>query len=136
MSQKSDAVETDSRVRHVVKWLLECQSTADIIRTCVTNWGVGDRQAYNYLKTARKELRAHNEKDLEDTKAFHIAARKELYKKLPDKTDPYQAQVALNILQDMAKIQGGYPEKAATLKATLPGGESDEPTVIEVQLDI
>lgn len=136
MPNKSDAVETDKRVRHVVEWVLDCHDTADIISTCVSRWGVGERQAYNYLRDARKILKKQNDKDIEETKAFHVAARKKLFRGIPNKSDPYQAQVALNILQDMAKIQGGYPEKAATLKATLPGGESDQPTVIEVQLDI
>lgn len=98
-------LEVDARTRQVVEWILQGYMTSDIISDCIRKWDIGERMAYKYIDDAYKLLADLNRADLEDSKNFHIQARRTLYNKLENKHKPYQAQVALQILQDMARLQ-------------------------------
>lgn len=112
MAIKSDDIEFNNRVRQVMEWILAGHSTTDIIKSCITKWEVGERQAYKYHKKAFEQFKEALKLDTQEQLSFHIAARLKLFNGVTEKTKAYQAGVSLEILKDIAKLQGLYVDKS------------------------
>ncbi|MFZ4412461.1 MAG: hypothetical protein ACOYOV_05195 [Bacteroidales bacterium] len=115
----SSLIENEKRIRSVQEWLMSGQCTTDIITQCVNLYGISSRQAYTYLKKAYKEFKKISEEQIEERRSFHIEARLKLYRDLKDKNTSKSAAVAVDILKDIAKLEGLYVEKQ---EITMPDG--------------
>ncbi len=54
--KKSTNLEVTHRVNAVYKLLAEGQSRTQVLQFCSEKWGVGERQAENYVARAREKL--------------------------------------------------------------------------------
>lgn len=106
--QRASQAELDQRIRAVQEWILLGHAHTDIINSCMSTWQITDRQAKNYYRDAYKQIRETTKADLNDRIAFHIAARQMLFRGLKDKTSPTGARAAIEILKDIAAIEGLY----------------------------
>lgn len=109
--KKSSKVETDKRTRSVQEWMMQGHTTSDIVRQCTSNWSITPRQAYKYIRKAYEAFKESAEKDLEARRQFHIHSRLKIFRDLQGKNDSKPAGVALEILKDIAKLEGLYVEK-------------------------
>lgn len=108
---KVDKLTMELRVRTVMDWILAGHMTKDIIGSCGTKWNVDQRQAYKYIKAARVYFVKLTEEDIKERLAFHIAARMQIYVNLDDKNKPMGARAAVEILKDIAELEGFYMQK-------------------------
>jgi hypothetical protein len=61
VARKCTNTEADQRVNAVYDLLLRANSRAQIIRFCADSWGVGERQAENYMARARQLMALDSE---------------------------------------------------------------------------
>lgn len=111
MNKKSSKIETDKRTRSVQEWMMQGHTTSDIVRQCTASWSITPRQVYKYIRKAYEAFKESAEKDLEARKQFHIHSRLKMFRDLRDKSSCKPAGVALEILKDIAKLEGLYVEK-------------------------
>lgn len=114
--QGSTDLEKLKRVRSVQEWMMQGFTSADIITAGIEQWKLDDRTLKRYIKDAYKSFRALSEKEIELLRSFHIEQRNKLLRDLAGKDKfgkyvPQGAAVALDIMQDIAKLQGLYVEK-------------------------
>lgn len=100
--------EIQSRIIQVAEWLLEGQSRNDIAEALLADECKNDAsglisEAYQYLA---RIANAESERV-----AFHLEARRELYRQCKEIND---FRTAHSILQDIAKIEGIYEGKKQT----------------------
>ena len=100
---KADRQESDRRVRQVSNWLLDGESSSDIIKYCEENWQIKQVQAYAYIEKARKLWDEINQNELVYNLTWHIQTRRKLLNKCIKDGDKSNARQVLN---DMADIQG------------------------------
>lgn len=101
----SDRILKMHRIRQVQEWIMEGHLTPDIIKSCVSKWGLKSAMAYKYVNAAREEFKKILIKDVEGSRAFHVATRMKLYNQLENKNKPQSAGIALEILKDIAKLE-------------------------------
>jgi len=109
--EQADKVSSISRIRAIQEWLLIGHTTKDIILQGTTLWNVCDRQIYRYLKDARKWFIDETKEKIEARRAFHVQARMRLFKNLKNKDNSQGAFAALNLLKDIAELEGLYIRK-------------------------
>lgn len=107
----SSQAETEKRIRSVQEWMMSGNSTSDIITQCCNLYGVERRQAYKYVEKAYKNFKELSDNNMEERRAFHIEARLKLYRDLKEKNTPRVAAVAVDILKDIAKLEGLYVDR-------------------------
>lgn len=112
----SDELVVEERVRTVMQWILKGFFTKDIVKQGSLSWNITERQVYTYLKKAKNEIRKIRSKDMKDLIAWHQGARLKLYSELDNKKSPSGTFAAMDILKDMAKIDGVYPADKHELK--------------------
>jgi len=100
---KADRQESDRRVRQVSNWLLDGESSSDIIKYCEENWQIKQVQAYAYIEKARKLWDEINQNELVYNLTWHIQTRRKLLNKCIKDGDKSNARQVLN---DLADIQG------------------------------
>lgn len=110
-NNRADKITLDKRVRAVMEWMMQGFMTKDIITQCTNQWGVDQRQCYKYIKEAKKIFVKVTEEDIKERLAFHIAARMNLYNGIEGKKTPRGAKAALEILKDIADLEGYYMQK-------------------------
>lgn len=128
MAEKVTKIEKFRRIKTVSTWILKGYSHADIIQNISENWGIDERQAYNYIKESFEIFKEDTLLELADAKAFHLKARFESYKELIAERDKVQKDKKLDaykrvqmmamisnqinaLLRDMAKIEGLFVSK-------------------------
>ena len=104
---KADKRESKKRVLQISEWLLEGQSTYEIVEHCGQNWGIKRAQVYKYIDKAKGEWEETYKKDFVNNLNWHLIARRRLYKNAL-KGDRYSE--ANNILKDIADLQGLYKQ--------------------------
>lgn len=107
-TNKSSNVEYYKRVRQVQEWLIQGNTTTDIVQNCISSWGIVERQAYRYLKDAFELFRKQSKREIEQSRAFHIQARMKLYK---EALNGKQNKTALDILDSIAKLEALFIQK-------------------------
>lgn len=103
---KVDSIESERRVRIIQEWILQGQSTSDIIAQLSVSFSISKRQAYRYYDKAFKEFQTGNKQSVEAKKAYHLALRRKLLKDLKEKETPTGARAALRIADSMARMEG------------------------------
>lgn len=128
MAEKATNDEKFKRIRIVCDWILKGHSHADICHNVSENWGLSERQAQRYIKDAYELFKQDTLLELTESKAFHLKARFELYKRLLSQLDKIQKSkktedykrvqmIAMltnqinSLLRDMAKIDGLFVNK-------------------------
>lgn len=91
-----------TKIRQIQEWLLQGQLVTDILRNIMEKWQLKEEDGIEYIAGAFEDFTNKVKKDYSATKAYHIQLRLNLYKKaMEDK----QYRVALQVLQDLAKIE-------------------------------
>lgn len=126
-SGRASQLEKIKRLKAISKWILDGHSTSDIIYNVSQQWGLTERQAYNYLAEAREQFKNDTQVDLDTKRATYIRRRQENYRTVKKHLDEamkkemseiervnivtkYQ-RILNDIDQDMAKLDGLYIEK-------------------------
>lgn len=76
---KSTKAEVELRVQTIVKWILQGRSYTDIVRYSAKNWGISSRQADNYVKMAKDDVKATTKITKEEQITLAIARYNDLY---------------------------------------------------------
>lgn len=98
MSKKKEPL----KIRQVQEWLLQGHLITDILKNIIEKWHLEEESAIEYIAAAFEDFTKKVKKGYDETKAYHIQLRMNLYKKaMEDK----QYKVALQVLQDLAKIE-------------------------------
>ena len=105
MAEKSDQIEIMKRI-YEVSLLLTRKPTSYIVQYAAEKWKVGERQAREYIKEARKEWKKYFEKLKGDGMAYHIAQMRDLKDKAFIEKD---TRLVLDISKEEAKLMGIYP---------------------------
>lgn len=108
---KADKLEVNKRVRQIMEWMLEGYLTNDIIKSCTSKWAIDERMAYKYIKKAKKLFIEITAGELKERLAFHIASRMKIFTGIKDKEKPGGARAALDVLKDIADLEGYYQQK-------------------------
>lgn len=101
MAKKSTNLEIDERVNAVYSLLLRAYSRHQIVLHASENWGVGERQAENYISRARQLMQLDAELERPQWLAAAIARLQEYERRA---SDTNQISVALKALEDQAKL--------------------------------
>jgi len=100
---KADRQESDRRVRQISNWLLDGESTIDIIEFCREKWSIKEGQVYKYIEKARKVWEKINEDEMIYNLHWHLDSRRKLLNKCLKENDRTNAR---QILNDMADLHG------------------------------
>jgi hypothetical protein len=106
---KSTKAEVLKRVEEVFKLRLGGAEFADIVQYAAAperNWGVAERQLWNYIRAADRLVRERFDARAGHLLARHLLQRRTLYAHALGAGD---FRTALAVLQDEAKLEGLYP---------------------------
>jgi len=105
MSRNATREEVAARVRSVAERILQGEPSTAIVADTSSAWEVGERQAWKYVKRARKQLETHAAELDELSFSFHVGKRLEIMRKA-EAVGEYR--IVLDTLKDLAKIQNLY----------------------------
>lgn len=102
-------LEKIKRIRLVQEYLILGKNPKDIIAQISKSWDITPRMAAFYVSRAFEDFKTLSGKDIESLRGYHVSARMKLldWAMESDKRKPF----ALDVLQDMAKLQGLYVHK-------------------------
>jgi len=102
---KVDNKEHQERV-YQVGLLLRRKPMAYIIEYIISEWGLKQAQAYNYIKEAREEWKKYFAKLKKDGMSYHISQMRDLKDKAFNDGD---TRLAFDVSKEEAKLTGSYP---------------------------
>lgn len=102
-AKRTSPNEMIGRVQTVKKRLLEGATRQEILAECLDRWGIGERQATEYLGRAREEIALETEAAAIATYEWHVLMRLDLVRRANATDDTGKA---LKVLQDLAQFQG------------------------------
>lgn len=107
-TEKSSKFEIERRIRNVQEWILDDHTYSDIMRSIVNKWGVSDRQAQRYIKSAYEEFKEKNELSMDIKKAFYMKRKMKIIRDMDPKvkTTASGARAINKILDSMAELDG------------------------------
>ena len=100
-----DKVEKQKRI-YEISLLLRKKSVNYILQFVAQNWGLRNRQAYNYIRLAREEWQKYFAKLKTDGMSYHAAQLRDLKDTAYDKED---YRLVFDIAKEEAKLMGIYP---------------------------
>lgn len=101
MTKKSNNAEVQLRVNRVARLLANGAVRSEVIQYCSKEWGVGDRQADNYVRKARKILA----EDFEiDRRTFTAELLSQLASLQKEARKTGQGHIALGCINAAAKL--------------------------------
>lgn len=106
---RADKGEKLKRIRIIQEYLVLGKNPKDIISQVSAQWDITPRMARFYVNKAFEDFRAMSGKDLETLRGYHITARMKLLDWAMESDK--RKQFALDVLHDMAKLQGLYTTK-------------------------
>jgi hypothetical protein len=106
---RADKGEKLKRIRIIQEYLVLGKNPKDIVVQVSNQWNISPRMAYSYLNKAFEDFRVMSGKDVESLRGFHITARLKLLDWAMDSDK--RKTFALEVLQDIAKLQGLYTIK-------------------------
>lgn len=114
MNNKKRITQTEitERLRKIEELLLSGAARDDVIQYASQNWSIGKRQTDAYIGKVNTRLKLNLQKDLVENYNWHLEARKKLLLKCILKE---KYGVALEILKDIAKLQGLVDDKPLSL---------------------
>lgn len=90
------------QIRQIQEWLLQGHLITDILRNVMEKWQMKDEAAYNLIAAAFEDFTKKVNKSYDETRAYHIQLRLNLYKKV---MEDKEYKLALQVLQDLAKLE-------------------------------
>lgn len=109
--KKADKATIAQRIEEVLRIRLDGAEFHDIVQyASEKQWGVSERQLWNYIHKADDLLVERQERNRKRTVARHVAQRQALFARCVNGAD---FRTALAVLTDLAKLRGLYPEKEA-----------------------
>jgi len=102
--KKATREESERRVRQVSNWLLDGESSTDIIQYCKNSWQINQGQAYKYIKKAHELWQEINNTEIVYNLNWHIQTRRKLLNKCLKDGDRTNARQLLNDLADIMGI--------------------------------
>jgi len=103
---ESNKIEMEKRILEVSKMLLSGLSTKEICYNAILKWDISESQIKRYIRRCytlwHQDFRKKRKAGLD----YHLAKRRDLYKKAYDKKD---WKTCLEIAKDEAKIMDIYP---------------------------
>ncbi|OOG19142.1 hypothetical protein BWD42_04110 [Sphingobacterium sp. CZ-UAM] len=126
--EKTPKYEIERRIRNVQEWIMDDYPYGDIVRSIVNKWGLSERQAQRYIKTAYDEFKDKEELSIEAKKAYYIKRKKKLIRDMDPrvKTTASGARAINKILDSMAELEGIKINKVQLT------GKDGEPLIPEV----
>ncbi len=126
MSQKSTKIVTQKRVFEIHDWILEGKPDYKILRDCVEQFGIGERQAKNLLEKAYKIWYDAVKVDKEHKRMLKIGELKSRMQKMKEeyKNTPMGMRVLLQYDKHIDKLEGIIPDKSHVIK-----GDNENPIV-------
>jgi hypothetical protein len=107
------------RVSEVLTIRLQGAEFADIVQYAAEKqWGVNERQLWNYIQKSDELLAETMEKDREKLFNRHVAQRRALYARCMATSDYSNAR---GVLKDEAELLGLYPSPADALERSIEG---------------
>jgi hypothetical protein len=103
----ADKVEKLKRIRIIQEYLVLGKNPKDIVTQVASAWGITPRMAQHYVNKAFDDFKTLSGQNIESLRGFHIQSRM----KLLDWAMERNKTLALDVLQDMAKLQGLYVHK-------------------------
>lgn len=97
--------ESADRTTTVYRWILEGVPSFEIVQKCADAWGIGERQAREYIAKATDLLREESAKRAETSLEDHITLRWHLYRRACEVGD---TKTAAMIAKDIARLQALY----------------------------
>jgi len=101
---KATRQESERRVRQVSNWLLDGESSTDIIEYCKASWQINQAQTYKYIKKAHELWQKINNDEIVYNLNWHIQTRRKLLNKCLKDGDRTNARQLLNDLADIMGI--------------------------------
>lgn len=101
-------IERLKRIEIVFSLLVSGASHGEIAKICEEKWDLKETATYGYIKDARKNILKQSEATMEENRTWHIAHRKYMLAREMQKKNH---GLALQIAQDLAKIQGLYVDR-------------------------
>lgn len=105
----ANKVEKLKRIRIIQEYLVLGKNPKDIIVQVSNQWDITPRMASNYVKSAFDDFKNISSNNIEALRGYHVQARLKLLDWSMD-NDKRKA-FALDVLQDLAKLQGLYVHK-------------------------
>lgn len=108
---KIDKTEYEKRIRIVQEWIIDENPFMDIVTQVTQKWGVGDRQARNYIKTARERwLESDDQNRVEQKRRLKIETLKKLKRSMKDqyKGTPFGIRAILGVEKEISKLENLY----------------------------
>ncbi len=133
--KKASRIELEKRIRTLQEYILQDYPSSYLIAHAVDQWQICERHAKRYIRLAWEGLKAGNEQDLARNKAYHIQRRHKLMRQLAtdERSTAFGVKTQLEILKDLAKLQGAYPAEQHEINDNrprptilLPGGATLE----------
>jgi len=113
-SKKADNATIAQRIEEVLRIRLDGAQMHDIVQYAAEKqWGVSERQLWNYVQRADALLVERMDKDRDKVIARHLSQRQALYARAVNAAD---LRTALSVLDSEAKLRGLFPEQAAKNK--------------------
>lgn len=102
-------VEKIKRIRLIQEDLINGILPAKIVEKYSGEWNLTERMINHYIKTAFDDFKKLSGQNIDSIRGFHLQARMSLleFAMSKEKYKPF----ALDVLQDMAKLQGLYVHK-------------------------
>lgn len=107
--KRASKPEKLKRIRIIQEYLVMGKNPKDIVNQVCNAWDITPRMARYYVEKAFEDFRAMSGKDVEALRGFHITARMKLLDWAMDSDK--RKTFALEVLQDIAKLQGLYTLK-------------------------
>lgn len=123
---KSDKIEVARRITIVQQLIIKGFTNREIAIYANDNWGIQLAMAKNYIKKASVGFVDFIKDDVDAELNTALERRLSLFRKMEKQAEnPKCADVALKILQDIARLKGQYVEK--TLNKVEVTGKDGEP---------
>lgn len=102
---KDGKKDNSIRIRSIQEWLLKGELVTDICRNIIEKWNIAEPAAIKMIADAFDDFTKRTKKSHATARAYHVQLRLSLYKKA---LEAKEFKTALQILQDLAKIESAY----------------------------
>lgn len=127
MAKKSSKIETEKRIFTIQGWILNGVPDYLILKNCVTEWGIGERQAKNLVKRAYEVWHENSKIEIEHKRQMKIDELKQAKRNMKEiyKGTPIGMRVLLQYDKEINKLEGIIPDRKMIVK-----GDADSPIVV------
>lgn len=123
---KSSKLETEKRIFTIQGWILNGVPDYLILKQCVTEWNIGERQAKNLKERAYKVWHENSKIEVEHKRQMKIDELKQAKRNMKDiyKGTPIGMRVLLQYDKEINKLEGIIPDRKMVVK-----GDTENPIV-------